>query len=164
MRHGQIVLTMLYDEGGLTLVCAVALPVRQACWALLYVLSSRSYTYGPSFWGEKRVLGKIKSKNQLLVSTVQVLTFSCECIATDYFPLVLLHSVGLKNSSCDLLTLIHYSHLGFFRISVKNEGFVFCFGHCLFEELGVFCVTFFCALLGRGEGGEEVERSGFLVC
>lgn len=87
-----------------------------------------------------------------MVSTVQVLTFSCECIATDYFPLVLLHSVGLKNSSCDLLTLIHYSHLGFFRISVKNEGFVFCFGHCLFEELGVFCVTFFCALLGRGRG------------
>lgn len=90
-----------------------------------------------------------------MVSTVQVLTFSCECIVTDYFPLVLLHSVGLKNSSCDLLTLIHYSLLGFFRISVKNEGFVFCFGHCLFEELGVFCVTFFCALLGKGEGGER---------
>lgn len=31
-----------------------------------------------------------------MVSTVQVLTFSCECIVTDYFPLVLLHSVGLK--------------------------------------------------------------------
>lgn len=57
MRHGQIVLTMLYDEGGLTLVCAVALPVRQACWALLYVLSSRSYTLWPIFLRREKSSG-----------------------------------------------------------------------------------------------------------